>query len=110
MVHYKEIKMTYLIVGVPSNGSKLISRLKRPRYTQNAHLYFFILDHFQAICEIELNSHTKSYKSHPKLGSPVVISPIFRLLVIAGDPLSPVPVTDFLGHLRDGSSRIHDPL
>ena len=28
--------------------------------------YFFILDHFQAIYEIKLNSHTKSYKSHPK--------------------------------------------
>ena len=36
------------------------------------HFYFFILDHFQGIYEIELNSHTKSYKSHPKLGQPVV--------------------------------------
>ena len=30
-----------------------------------------ILDHFQAIYEIELNSHTKSCKSHPKLAPPV---------------------------------------
>ena len=30
------------------------------------------MDHFQAICEIEFNSHTKSYKSHPKLGPPVL--------------------------------------
>ena len=36
------------------------------------HLYFFIMDHFQVIYEIEFNSHTKSYKSHPKLGLPVV--------------------------------------
>ena len=33
-----------------------------------SHLYFFILDHFQAIYEIELNSHTKACKSDPKLG------------------------------------------
>ena len=36
------------------------------------HLYFYILDHLQAIYGIELNSHTKSYKSHPKLGPPVL--------------------------------------
>ena len=45
--------------------SKLINRVKRPRNIQNAqehndNCYFFILDHFQAIYEVELNSHTKS--------------------------------------------------
>ena len=41
---------------------------KRPEHNENkvSHLYSF-LDHFQAIYEIELNSHTKSYKSHPNL-------------------------------------------
>ena len=29
------------------------------------------MDHFQAIYEIELNSHPKPFKSHPKLGPPV---------------------------------------
>ena len=34
--------------------------------------YFFTFDHFQAIYEIELNSHRKSYKSLPTLGLPVI--------------------------------------
>ena len=48
-----------------------------------SHFYFFILDHFQAIYEIELSFHTNSRKSHPRLGPPVVLPPKILFPVIA---------------------------
>ena len=48
-------------------------RIRTQRQGGKSFVFFFILDHFQAIYEVDLNSHTKSYKSYPKLGPPVVL-------------------------------------
>ena len=85
MVQNRKIKITYLIVvvflcvlGVSGAFQAIFEfwplEAQKSLETPQKHpsnLNFSILDHFQAIYGIELNSHTKSYKSHPKLGPPV---------------------------------------
>ena len=66
MVQNKEIKMCVLGISGPFQATYEFWSVRR--YTDNevSHLYFFIMDHFQAIY-----SHIKSYKSRPTRGSPV---------------------------------------
>ena len=81
-----EIKATYLIVvvllcvlGVSVAFQAILYSQKHNKRVRTQRKWgksslFLILDHFQAIYEIELNSHTKSYKEHPELGPPVAYS------------------------------------
>ena len=65
MVQNKEVKMTYLIFRcvllkafwaskIARNAPETPRTLKNTTKNKVSHLYFFILDHFQAIYEIDL--------------------------------------------------------